>query len=351
MGNIEKLVQWFMYSPVYDNGAYVAYYSSYKKGPTYPEITAYAISLSCLLYKRRGDIGSLERAEECAEYMRKISREGGIPSFSDNLLYTFDTGIYVSGLCDLYSITGKDTYLTDAKKSLDWLYSMWDGTLFSATNSIPAEKAWYHLPSVHLVKLAIPLIKASKYLGDKRYEKTALELLHHYAPLQTKTGAFKVNETSGTVMTHPHCYAVEGYLYAYHVLRDEKLLELARRGSDWLSKAQNSDGSFYRLYSVERSSDKEERAKAGEEKLKTSDATAQATRIWKLLGVNHQRIEKAYRYLDNQVKNGGLMLFRKETLKGKLFSSRKPVYSWPTFFYLHSLLLPFGQIEYCHELF
>lgn len=347
MSIIERIINWYLYSPIYENGAYLAYYSKHNKGPIYPEITAYATSLSCILYKRKKDKRFLERAETCAEYMIKINKNGAVQCFSDNLLYTFDTGIFISSMFDLYALTQKEAYLNEAEKSLNWLYSLWDEKQFAAVDKVPEDKDWYHVPSVHLVKLVIPLRKASFYLRDKKYERTALELLDKYKPLQTEYGSFRINESSNVIITHPHCYATEGFLYAYYAFKRQEFLEMAMKSSDWLCKMQNSDGSFYRSYAIEKTADHRQR----QEKTKTSDATAQATRIWKLLGVNQERIEKAYNYLNSELKDNGLRLYKNASMKGKVFSWRRSVYSWPTLFYLHSLVLPFGQIEYCRELF
>ncbi len=347
MNTLERLVDWFLCSPIYKDGAYLAFYSAHRESPIYPEITAYAISLSCILYKRREDKKILKRAERCAEYMRQISKNGAVPCFSDNLFYTFDTGIFVSSMFDLYALTKREVYLNEAEKSLSWLYSLWDEKQFSAVDKVPENKDWYHLPSVHLVKLVLPLLKASTFLRDDKYEKTAFELLDKYKQLQTENGGFSIYEGSNVVMTHPHCYATEGFLYAYHVFKNQEFLEAARKSSDWLCRMQNSDGSLYRRYNIEEKAGHRPR----KEKLKTSDATAQATRIWKLLGVNRKGIEKAYKYLNGELKGNGLRLYKNASLRGKLLSWRRAIYSWPTFFYLHSLLLPYGEIEYCNELF
>jgi uncharacterized protein YyaL (SSP411 family) len=214
-------------------------------------------------------------------------------------------------------------------------------------NETLERREWYHLPSVHLVKLVIPLLKASRYLEKKEYEMTALDLLNKYKQFQSEDGYFRVNEDSSEVMSHPHCYAIEGFLYAYHVLKRRELLEIVKKASEWLCKVQNADGSFYRRYHEEKSAEQ----RKIQEKLRTSDATAQATRIWKLLGTNQKGIEKAYAYLENELHNNGLRLYKNTSLKSRLVSSRRPVYSWPTFFYLHSLTLPFSKMEYCLELF
>lgn len=345
MNTLDKLINWCYESPIYENGAYLSHYSSFGRGSIYPEITAYAISLFSLLYRRKKESRFLERAKTCAEYMTRISRNGGVPSFSDNLLYAFDTGIYISAMFDLYNITSDKTLLKEAKKSLNWLDTLWEMKL-SAVDKVPEKTAWYHLPSVHLAKMVIPLLKASISLKDSKYEERALEILGKYGKLQMEDGGFKVNDGSAEVMTHPHCYATEGFLYAYSVLGRSELLENVKKGSDWLVKTQNSDGSLYRYYYPESTVDEVKR----QERLKTADATAQATRIWKLLGVNKKGVEKAYTYLDAQL-NGGLRLFKDESLSGKLLSRFGAIYSWPTFFYLHSLMLPFGDIKYCGELF
>ncbi len=348
MNVLEKLVDWFLNSQIYNGEAYLAYYSAGRKGLVYPEITAYAISLSCVLYQRRDDEVFLERAEKCAEYMMKINKNGAVPCFTDGLLYTFDTGIFVSGMFDLHAITKKKIYLREAEKSLRWLYSRVDGEQFAAVNRIPAKKSWYRVPSVHLAKLAIPLLKASVYFGNPEYEKTAFKLLDEYKRLQLKDGNFQVNDENPITMTHPHCYATEAFLYAYYYSKRDEYLEIAKKASDWLSEIQNEDGSLYQTYPVEKSIITRS---TKFRKVKTTDAIAQATRIWKLLGVNQEGIEKAYRYLNGELKDNGLRLLKDMSLKGKLFSWRRAIHSWPTFFFFHSLILPFGRIEYCNELF
>jgi hypothetical protein len=149
-------------------------------------------------------------------------------------------------------------------------------------------------------------------------------------------GSFKIGDNSGTIVTHPHCYATEGLLYAYHTLERRELLEAARKSGAWLAKAQNSDGSFYLSYDGGKKTERE--------KVKATDSTAQATRIWKLLGINRDGIEKAYTYLENERNDKGLRVYKIEPM-------RTSVHSWPTFFYMHSLMMPFGEMEYCRELF
>jgi uncharacterized protein YyaL (SSP411 family) len=341
---INDITNWFLNSKIYENGAYVAYYNGNKKGPIYPEITGYAISLSSLLYKRTMNPAFLERAVACNQYMQKIVQDGGVPSLTDGLLYVFDTGIYIMGLFDLYDVTRQEIYLKQAEKSLTWMYSCWDGERFKAVNDIPAQREWYHESSVHLAKMSIPLIKASVFLKNSEHEKNAFKLLEFYTNLQTSQGNFQVSEGRPITMSHPHCYATEGFLYAYYHSKNEKYLTVAKNASEWLKLNQNKYGALYRIYPLNNeslSSDKEG----------TSDATSQSTRIWKLLGVNQPGIDKAYLYLEKQLKGNGLRLLKKDSVRSSLFNWRNSVFSWPTFFYLHSLMVPFGEMDYCRELF
>jgi hypothetical protein len=279
--------------------------------------------------------------------MIAINKNGAVPCFADNLLYSFDTGIFVSAILDLYMLTNDEIYLNEASKSLKWLNSLWDGTKFLAVDREPKRKEWHHVPSVHIAKLALPLAKASTCLENAEYKKIAIRLLNTYKHLLTENGGFRSNEGSDVVLTHPHCYATEGFLYSYYAFREPEFLEIARKASDWLCQAQNADGSLYRAYSAEKPAAQRNKL----EKLKVTDATAQATRVWKLLGVNDEGIGKAYAYLNGELKDGGLRLYRKTSFMSKLLSSSRHIYSWPTFFYLHSIILPFGQLEYCKELF
>lgn len=340
--DIGKTTNWFLNSRIYDDGAYVSYYNKSDRGPKYPEITAYAISLSCVLYRLLKEKVFLERAVKCAQYMDQATNNGAVPGIADGLFYVFDTGIYVSGLFDLYDLTKEEAYLRRAQRSIDWMYSRWDGEQFNAVDPIPCQKKWYYLPSVHLAKMSIPLLKAASHLKDLGHERTAYRLLERYKRLQLDRGNFQINDDARITLTHPHCYAAEGFLFAYcHSQRDE-YLDVAKRASSWLSSSQNKDGSLYREYCIGNNE------KVGQ--VKTNDAISQATRIWKLLGVNQEGIEKAYGYLNREILDNGLPLFRNPSLMSKL-SRRREVFSWPTFFYLHSLTLPFGQIEYCRDLF
>lgn len=355
MLDMEGIRRWFLDSPIYDKneGAYRAYYTKDGVGPIYPEITAYALSLSCILYKQTHKQIFLSRAEECAKYLMRTSDNGGVASYVDGSTYAFDTGIFISALFDLFEVSRKPIYLAEAQKSMSCLLLYWNGEELSATNASPANEKWYNRPSAHLAKMAIPLMKGSYYLKDISYEKIASAMLDKYRRFQSQEGRFRIEECSEKTMTHPHCYATEGFLYAYWYSGKQEYLEIVKKSIDWLSKIQNTDGSFYEWYPVSEKASKLRlltRKSVGLQGSEITDATAQATRLWKLLGENKDGIDRAYRFLNGKLRGNGLVLHDRKSLLGNPFTQPK-VYSWPTFFYLHSLGLPFGETEYINELF
>jgi len=333
------LVELFLNTTLYDqkNKAYRSYCSPEGCGDIYPEITAYAVNLACILYKKYKKEELLERAIECAEYLINLSSEtGGIAGHSDKFLYAFDTGIFISGLFDLYEITSEGKYLKSAKKSLKWLLSLYNGTTFRAIDKNTHPNDWDKTSSIHLAKLSIPLLKAWKILEEEKYKKITINLLDWAVSLQSGNGRFRLNKNISLTFTHFHCYATEGFLYAYALLNDEKYFDIAKRGGEWLASVQNEDGSLYRWYPYSPKVkgfipiDMIYREKA-------HDATAQAIRIWKALKINKKGIANAEKYLESQLNGSGLPLVKRKYLF--YWTTPKEIWSWPTFFYIHAVIM------------
>jgi hypothetical protein len=106
-----------------------------------------------------------------------------------------------------------------------------------------------------------------------------------------------------------------------------------------LAQAQNGDGSFYKWYGRQRLV-----------KTKVSDATAQALRIWRVLGTHRDNAERAERYLQSvAAPDGGLYNHVRQL--GPAQWRQKRVYAWPTFFWHHALAIRFGDAAAAHEIF
>jgi uncharacterized protein YyaL (SSP411 family) len=313
-------------------------------GPFYPEITAYAVSLLTIVYDRVRESAFLEIAEQCASRLIRLAKEsgGGLPGPSEGLAYTFDTGMYISSLLQLWEVTGKKIYESEATNSLNWLLSHFDGETFAALHGKPDKVGWPYVSSIHLTKLVIPMIRAWRLLGDNEYRDIAYEILRWAGKSQLSSGRFRNNQRDESTNLHPNCYALEGFLFSYYYLKNGWLLDIVKRGLDFLSNVQKADGGLPHHYPRKNLVLERE----------VTDATAQAVRLWKLAGLHKEAVERAYRFLESCQANYGLLHSRVYAFGLSLSPLRsKLIYSWPTFFYLHSRLLPFNGFDFISELF
>lgn len=345
------LINWFMESTIYGgDGKYHTHTRNGYPGPVYPEITAYAISLSCVLYNRTGEQSYLERAKACARYM--IKTHGlAVEDFAREGYFLFDTAILISGLFDLFSCSNDDNILSEAEEKLDWLLAQFDGEMFPsiASLTIKLRNRWDEMPSVHLAKVAIPLAKGWKMLGRQRYKQTAISLLDNMKIYQKEDGRFVINSKSDNTMLHPHCYATEGYLAAGSILQEEKYIDVARRASKWLESVQNENGSFYKWLPKQEVNLFYLKILSKVVKTQVADATSQAIRIWKVLGEYPASIERAEDFISQMTGKEGLRNHLR--MIGPFHFNDERVFSWPGLFYLHSTLIEFGDFAKAYEVF
>jgi len=330
----------------------------------YNEINGYGISCFVNLYRSTGNEEYLRHAKAVADYLfSTLSGEDGhvstlafvhSASFPEQKLnrryFSFDNGMIVSGLLDLYEVTGDLKYYDHGKRCISWIIESLqqsDGAFHSYYNADTGE-IWHggegfinDRSAIH-TKLSIPLLKVWKHSGNAAFLNSANTLMKWAKGLQAEDGAFWSDEYKKTVFTHYHCYAVEGFLYAYHVTRNEEYRSAALRGIDWLWGAQLRDGSMNYKYKSRHSI--LDGLKDRLIKRKTSDATAQAVRLWLLAdtitGENNYReaAAKGVRFLERmQLSNtddkktlGGLLYRRKQFMFiGRM---QAKLYSWCTQF-------------------
>ena len=338
--------EWFLTSPIaLPDGSYVRSYRNGARGPVYGEITAYAISMACVWYHRTGDGRFLDRARHSASYLRDVAQPG-VRGPVDGRVYTFDTGIFASALLDLFAASGDPSFLREATQRLDWLLARASGVSLAAT--VPEEDvadaqrdAWPLRRAVHLAKMALPLLKGWRATEDERYRAAALRLFGWALSLQQPDGRFAIDEQHGATMTHPHCYAAEALLYAAWALQDDALRAALDRAAAWLAAAQNADGSFDRWY-------------GGGPRLlfrtKVSDATAQALRIWRIMGKHPDNAARAESFLVSvALDDRGLPNYRR--VLGPFEWRNNEVCSWATFFWHHALSIDIGDGSAVAELF
>lgn len=284
---INSAIDWILESGVQNrNGGFHAWYDCEKESYsfTYPEATGYAISLLLQLYKMRKENIFLEKAHAAGDWLLKIWKDNGVIFCKyfdesrtwDKSQYTFDVGIIVSGLLDLYDVTSDRRFLEISLEMADWILSFQDidGSFFAGCDAegkkinIPH---WSQTKSCHHLKSALALLKLHKITHNRKYLHAVEKLLKWGMKLWLNPGRFAVFQGVKETYVHAHCYALEGVLFSSKLLdnvTNPSLLEHALYAARWLSSIQNSDGSIWNWYNSKR------------DKTKVSDALSQALRIW-----------------------------------------------------------------------
>jgi uncharacterized protein YyaL (SSP411 family) len=299
--------------------------------------------MACVWYRRTRDARFLDRARQAAAFLLRTSQPA-VRGPSDGRIYSFDTGILATGLLDLFAVTQEPGHLDEARRRLDWLLERASGGSMAATvpEEAPRPKldAWPLRRSIHLGKMALPLLKGWRVTEDSRYRDAARRLFEWALALQRDDGRFAIDERNAATMTHPHCYVTEALLYGAWSLDDDEVRAAVDHAVAWLAEVQNPDGSFYRWYDGSR----------GPLRTKVSDATAQALRIWRVTGMYPEHAARAADYLDRvAMKDGGLPNYVRSL--GPLQWRKNEVCSWPTFFWHHALTIESGDAKTTAEIF
>lgn len=233
----------------------------------YCEITAYAIQflLRAAKWYQKDDL--IELAKAGGEFLTRVQHDesdinddGALP-YGFNLpgkeeiqaYFTFDASICLAALVELYEVSGEGSYLKSANRIFRWLESLQeDDGLFSFGRAKdghePKAVDWYGNGGCLHVKNAIGLLKLYKSARDPKILDAADRVLKWGLSLQVETGAFKASKNCNYIFTHACCYAVEGLLYGYFVLKKPEYLRACMRAASWLLGVQNVDGSLYQYY-------------------------------------------------------------------------------------------------------
>ena len=335
-------VHWMLYSGIQNyscknsaiNGGFSCWYDIERKEYpfVYAEITGYAIeTLLYLHYLKRQD-KYLEKAVNAADWLiTYMQYKGEDPKarggflwkrFPDGSLsrfvYSFDTGMCITALVDLFHATKKYKYLDSAISAADWLIDIMqnrDGSFKACYNLQNRffeddEGKWSRAAGSHHAKISIGLLKLYNIVEDEKLKMSVNGLCNWVLKLQGRDGKIKTNENSGGIYLHAHCYATEGLLYASKEFCNKELEKAGLEGARWLVDAQNSKGGMSRWYFND----------CGFSSDENTEALAQAIRIWLIASslypqddFFHRKIEKALDHLlnlqcltteDNKAKGG-----------------------------------------------
>jgi len=135
---LDQVTSWILHSGIQNTdgeikGSVNAWFDLKKKGYSYvyTEITGYAITTFLFLYALSKEELLLTRAEEAAHWIMGSALHpcGGVRarlyldedlkneifSFEEENVFTFDTGMVLFGMINLYKVTHKQTYLETAQ--------------------------------------------------------------------------------------------------------------------------------------------------------------------------------------------------------------------------------------------
>lgn len=164
--------------------------------------------------------------------------------------FSFDAGICASAFIDLALETGEARFAEGARRSGDFLIRMQteDGSFKAMYTSqpdhfgIPQIESWFGDHCVLHGKIAIALLKLWKLTGESKWKEAACRLLDWVCKIQGIRGDFPQWHGSPLSMSHTHCYATEGLLYAGLLMKHERYLSAGIRGAEWLRMAQQRSG-------------------------------------------------------------------------------------------------------------
>lgn len=334
IGKKEKIVKerrdialhWMLYSGIQNhshensaiNGGFSCWYDIERKEYPfiYAEITGYAIETLLYLYYLKRQDKYLEKAVNAADWLiTYMQYEGGDTKarggffwkrFPDGSLskfvYSFDTGMCITALVDLFHATKKYMYLDSAVSAANWLTDVMqnrNGSFKPCYNlenrSIEdSEGKWSRAPGSYHAKISIGLIKLYNTVQDEKLKISVNNLCNWVLRLQERDGKIRTNENSRDIYLHAHCYATEGLLYTSEEFCNKKLEKAGREGARWLVSAQNSKGGISRWYFND----------CGFSSDENTEALAQAIRVWLIVSslypqddFFHQKIEKALDHL------------------------------------------------------
>ncbi|MEW6407146.1 MAG: DapH/DapD/GlmU-related protein [Patescibacteria group bacterium] len=295
----------------------------------YSEITGYGITT--LLF-----LNELKKAELAADWIIKKSIQpcGGVRTGKgefDNL-FTFDTGMVLYGLINLFKAAKKQEYLNISKKIADFLLANQrsNGSLapiysLKTNKTIETLDKWSTQSGTYHAKVALGLVDLFRITKNDIYKNAAIKLCKFTLTLQDKSGRFITNKKDNTTHIHPHSYAAEGLLYTGAILKIKEFVAAAKKSVEWSFKNLSGYG-INELYNPFSNTFND---------FQRSDILAQVLRLGIIFSLDSKKIEELASLLLAYQYNG------QNKQKGGFFYSKNDLHlnSWCSMFALQALAL------------
>ena len=264
----------------------------------YTEITGYATTCFCWLFSEFGNKVALVAAKEASNWViRNIKfnltvarppESGNKPNDLSNLFYSFDNGMIITGLLNLYKITkdASNLLLQAEKMARTLIDRFFDGEkliarLDSSYNPIFEDKIngvikWSTISGPYHAKLSLAFLDLSRETNDPKYSKVSNSICDYAKKMQTSEGQFITNPGSDIVFLHPHLYSCEGLIYSGLMQSNKEHYSAGLKGIIWAVRQLVSRGSAGLFRDT------------GAQLVEQSDCTAQLLRLLLLCRPNLQ---------------------------------------------------------------
>jgi hypothetical protein len=201
-------------------------------------------------------------------------------SFESGNIYSFDNGMVLYGLLNLYRKSREEKFLEQASRIADFLTEVMrrpDGGFYAvySPNSdmmLDAGAKWSDQSGSFHSKLALGLIDMSEITGVGRYKEAAVALCENSLGFQRPDGRFVTEPSEGSTHLHPHLYSAEGLFYAGKKLGIRKYAAAAEKAVTWAFDNMRPDGIIPKKFGP-----------GGPVRYYRSDTLAQALRLGLLL--------------------------------------------------------------------
>jgi hypothetical protein len=227
----------------------------------YSEIVGYAITCYSWIYLKDNNKLALTAAEESFQWINKniqnnllpagkINNSSGFNLKGDlqNQIYSFDNGIIIAGLLNLYKINHDSEILNLAVRIADGLIEkFWKGDRMLALLDASFNKTdygkgkWSTISGPYHAKIAFGFIKLFKAAGNPIYRDISRSLCDFGLRTQDKEGRFITNTDNDLTYLHPHLYSCEGILYSGIELMDNNYIKASLKGLEWAIKLMHTN--------------------------------------------------------------------------------------------------------------
>ncbi|MDP2923637.1 MAG: glycoside hydrolase family 76 protein [Candidatus Omnitrophota bacterium] len=266
---IDLAAKWIIDSGIQSSsGGFYAWYDLEVKKHSffYSEITGYAITTLLFLHKIFNNNIFIEKAKKASSWIEQYALHpcGGLRtrlydndkssdsmySFTGENIFSFDTAMVLYGIASLFQLTGEKKYLDISLRIAKFLITKMqdrDGALFPIYNpkkdNYPEPKdKWSSQRAGFHTKASLGLLSLFEITKDKLYRDSAIKLCEYALSTQEPCGRFITDAINKTTHIHPHCYTIEGLLFAARALNNSKFFEAAEKAIQWTFKYVSSSG-------------------------------------------------------------------------------------------------------------